>query len=187
MTNVTPDLTKGGSFAMAHVGGDTSAQLQGSPDKLYRQIASLPYSISDATDAKKGSYYAWAPEKPQDLLLNQPVQVDPYSGNPMNKPFSVAVYTAPPDSPQKYELTWKMMVEYMSNDINNYYVASLCSPTMHDMVLSELAKGPVMECNPSHLSAVAKRVREIISDPLVRNVAKVAGEAAFTIGSMLLL
>ena len=100
MTNVTPDLTKGGSFAMAHVVGDTSDQLEGSPDKLYRQIASLPYSISDATDAKKGSYYAWAPEKVQDLLLNQPVQVDPFAGNPMNKPFSVAVYTAPPDSPQ---------------------------------------------------------------------------------------
>lgn len=187
MTNVSAEIDKGGNYALAHVVGDTSDHLSGSPDALFSQISAFPYSVSGVNSGKEGSYYAWTPEKPQDLLFQQHVQQDPYAGNPLNKPFCVMVFNSTSGTAQTYQFSWRMMVELVSNDINNYYVQSMASPQMCDLVLTELVKGPIMSGNPTHFRAMAKRVSEILSDPLVKQTARIIGEAALAIGSTLLL
>jgi len=192
LTNVTPELSKGGTIALVQLPASSFDVLPRNPQQLYSFITRLTHK-NYSGPLEHGASWNYVPEKIQDMFF-KPSSNEPEYSVPQ-RPYLAIAWHAPGEGTNisATELTLRMDIcyEYLTTDISSPLVMSLADPhRFYELYLAYANMQNNVGCNPDHLKRIKDAVVKIASNPYVReaalNMLKFAGKEALSALPMLL-
>lgn len=190
VTNVTPELYKGGKVRIAQLPG--GSQFPTEPQQLFEFIDRLNngYRTFKGGELRKGFSWNYVPEKVQDWFFEPVVQ--PGDWPVSSKPFLVAAWQAPATTEvtqATFDAKIRLGAEIQSPDPSLTLVTSPDDP--EDAVrlyLQASARVSNVGENPDHLKRIGKHLATLARDPdfqrktasLIRRGIRVGGKALVT-------
>jgi hypothetical protein len=181
VTNVTPELSKGGSINVAQLPGGQLGMLPRTAQQVYNFLGGLQGRVYIGGELGLGGSWNYVPEKIQDWFF-KPVPsgvVDPLAFQYIeDRPVAVFAWSTPPASgsaitPTVLQVTLKICVEYKTVDISAPLIFG-CSDLegLMQIYLALCSSEINVGCNPDHIKRVKDMVRRIVNNPKFREASK---------------
>jgi hypothetical protein len=178
--NLTADLNKGGGIYAARFPGNSFGSLPHGITELQAKISSQTHHDMPSSQLAIGLNYFFTPEKLQDWLFERDVSKDPYSGNPENIPYLACVVDATNTGVggvPVFNFMGHVHIEYLTDDVSNYFISTPgCSPVF-DAVLNELAKCNGLSSNETHIEYIRRVVKSVMTSDNIKYAIKSMAQA----------
>jgi hypothetical protein len=172
LQNTSAELYKGGNLFAARLPGNTFDELPTDFDDLVALITSQVHHTLENNHLSTGLSWAYTPEKIQDWLFQEKASKDPYNGNPLNLPYLVILLDAsnigPDTTKSVFVLSGKVMVEYLTTDVSNWFAMSPSSLNMFSALASELSAMNTLSANETHVAHLKRMAKAVATSPQVR-------------------
>lgn len=187
-SNVSNQFANGGSIYACRLPGDTFEQLPGDLPSLIELISSQTHHKLETYTLENGASYAHTPEKLQDYLFNEKVEVDPYNGNPLNLPYLVLVWDASVANAAQpvFNIHGRIMLEYLTTDVSNIFFMAPSDPGLMSVVVNELSRYNTLSENPEHIKHLINVAKKIATSDTAKAFYKVAINTGVKVAPLLL-
>jgi hypothetical protein len=187
--NLTSLLNKGGAIYAARFPGNSFGTLPHALDELQAKISSQVHHCLEGAQLELGLNYFFTPEKLQDWLFERDVSKDPYSGDPENIPYLVVVVDASNTGTggiPTFNFLGRCHLEYLTDDVSNYFFSTPGSGPVFDALTTELAKMNGISPNETHIEHIKNTVSRVMSSDNVKYVIKSMAHAGIKLAPFVL-